>query len=262
MQFVDSHTHLADTAFDSDRDAVIERARDAGAVALICIGESLPAASRARTIATQWPGFIWYTAGVHPHDAAAFSPQGDIGAIREHIALGAVAVGECGLDYYYDHAPRLQQRRAFAEQIALAGQLRVPLIVHSRDAVDDTAAMVAEAGRAGIRGVMHCFSGPPSLAECAIEAGWYVSFSGIVTFRKWADDALIRSIPDDRILIETDAPYLAPVPFRGKRNEPAHTVHTALRVAAARDIPADALGRMLCANAARLFGLALADAAS
>ncbi len=259
MQFVDSHTHLADPAFDADRDDVIRRARDVGAAALICIGETLDAAARARTIAAAWPGFIWYSAGVHPHDAATFEPIRDVEAIRAHLQQGAVAVGECGLDYYYDNAPRLQQRRAFAEQIALAGQLNAPLIVHSRDAVDDTRAMVTEAGKAGILGVLHCFSGPAHLADAAIEAGWYLSFSGIVTFKKWNDDGLIAAIPERRLLIETDAPYLSPVPFRGKRNEPAHVIHTATHVAAARGMSTEQLGRVVCANAATLFGLALVD---
>ena len=257
--FVDSHAHLADPAFDGDRDAVVERARATGALAVVCIGESLAAAERARAIAERHPGFVAYTAGVHPHDAASFDPDRDVPAIRAHVAAGAVAVGECGLDYHYDHSPRDAQRRAFGAQLALAGETRRPVVVHTREAEDDTRAMVVEAGEAGVVGVLHCYTGSAELAEAAIAAGWYVSFSGIVTFRKWADDALLRHVPGDRLLVESDSPYLAPVPHRGRRNEPAWVSHTVARVAAARGVAAADLGRATAANAARLFGLAIAD---
>lgn len=255
-RFIDSHVHLGDPAFDDDREAVIERARLTGAQALVCIGESLGAAERAERIAQAHPGFVRFTAGVHPHDAASFDPVSDPPRIREFIQRGAVAVGECGLDYHYDHSPREQQRRAFAQQLAIAAEARVPVVVHTREAVDDTIAMVREAGRAGIGGVLHCFGGPASLAEVAIEAGWYCSFSGIVTFKKWDDDPLIRLIPEDRLLIETDAPYLAPVPHRGKRNEPAFASLTLARVAHARGVTAEHLGACTTDNAVRFFALA------
>lgn len=254
--FIDSHVHLADPAFDADRDAVIERAREAGARALVCIGESLDAAARAAGIAASYPGFIFSTAGVHPHDAASFDPVRDIPRLRERLEGGAVAVGECGLDYHYDHSPRELQRRAFALQLALAADTGRPVVVHTREAVDDTIAMVREAGHAGITGVLHCFGGPASLADVAIDAGWYLSFSGIVTFRKWDDDALLRLPPPDRILVETDAPYLAPVPYRGKRNEPANALRTLAKVAEARGVSADILGEQVTDNAVRFFGLA------
>ncbi|MCC6928672.1 MAG: TatD family hydrolase [Gemmatimonadaceae bacterium] len=255
-RFIDSHVHLSDPAFDSDRAEVIARARATGAQALVCIGESLAAAARAELIAQTHPGFVYFTAGVHPHDAAGFDPISDSERIREFVARGAVAIGECGLDYHYDHSPRDLQRRAFAQQLAIAREVRRPVVVHTREAVDDTIAMVREAGRAGISGVLHCFGGPAALAEAAIEADWYCSFSGIVTFRKWNDDALLRMIPEDRILIETDAPYLAPVPHRGKRNEPAYASLTLARVAQARAVSAEALGEITSRNAVRFFALA------
>jgi TatD DNase family protein len=258
--FIDSHVHLADPAFDGDRDGVIERARVTGARALVCIGESLDAASRAAEISRRFPGFVYWTAGVHPHDAADFDAVGDVAGIRAQLARGAVAIGECGLDYHYDHCPRSRQRRAFAEQLALAGEWNRPVVVHTREAVDDTSAMVREAGDAGIRGVLHCFTGPRSLADVALAAGWYVSFSGVVTFKKWDGDALIAAIPKDRVLVETDAPFLAPVPHRGKRNEPSYASLTLARIAAARGESADEAGRLVTANAARLFGLAIPDA--
>ena len=256
MTFIDSHVHLADPAFDHDRDAVVERARAAGAVALVCIGESLDAARRASELAARHPGFCYHTAGVHPHDAAGFDVGRDIAGIRAELERGAVAVGECGLDYHYDHSPRERQRAAFGAQLALAGELDRPVVVHTREAEDDTRAMISEAGRAGVRGVLHCFTGSHALARAGLDAGWFVSFSGIVTFRKWTDDELVRLVPDDRLLVESDAPYLAPVPDRGRRNESSYVPRTIERVAAMRGTAPDAIADLTTANARRLFGLA------
>jgi TatD DNase family protein len=254
--FIDSHAHLADPAFDVDRDEVIARARQTGAAAIVCIGESLDAARRAASIAAAHPGVCWYTAGVHPHDAAAFDAGRDLAELREHVANGAIAIGECGLDYHYDHSPREKQIGAFGAQLTLAGELARPVVVHTREAEADTLAMVREAAIAGVRGVMHCYTGSVGLAEAAIDGGWYVSFSGIVTFKKWTDEALLRLVPDDRLLVESDSPYLAPVPHRGKRNEPAWVSFTVARLAAARGVETASLGTTTAANARRLFGLA------
>lgn len=254
--FVDSHVHLADPQFDADRDSVIAAAREAGARGLVCIGESPDAADRARRIAEAYAGLVWHTAGMHPHDAAAFDLTRDLPRIREHLDNGAVAIGECGLDYHYDNSPRDVQREVFTAQLHLAAETGKPVVVHTRDAVDDTIAMVREAGESGVRGVLHCFTGPVSIAEVALTAGWYVSFSGVITFKKWDDDGLIRSIPADRTLVESDAPYLAPVPFRGKRNEPAHVALTLSRVAEARALDVHTMGELTVTNAQRLFGLA------
>ena len=177
--------------------------------------------------------------------------------LRELIRDGAVAVGECGLDYHYNNSPRESQRVAFAAQIALAAETNKPLIVHTRDAEDDTRAMIREARTAGATGVLHCYTGTRALAEFAIDAGWYISFSGIITFKKWTDDDLLRVVPSNRLLIESDSPYLAPVPFRGKRNEPAWVTHTIEKLAAARADGPERLGRITATNAERLFGLAL-----
>ncbi len=256
MEFVDSHVHLADPAFEADRELVVERAQRTGASALVCIGESLDAAARARALAVRHPGFCFHTAGVHPHDAAGFDPVRDVAGITTEIEHGAVAIGECGLDYHYDHSPRERQRAAFAFQLALAAATGRPVVVHTREAEADTCAMVLEAGRSGVVGVLHCYTGSVDLAEKALSVGWFVSFSGIVTFRKWTDEALLRVVPDDRLLVESDAPYLAPVPHRGRRNEPAWVPLTAARIAAARGVDAAVLGERTAANARRLFRLA------
>jgi TatD DNase family protein len=254
--FIDSHAHLADAAFAGDRDAVISRARDAGAAAIVSIGESVDAAAMAAEYAAKYTGFVFATAGVHPHDAATFDAERDIPKLRGFIEKGAVAVGECGLDYHYDNSPRAAQRAAFSAQVWLAQETKRPVIVHTRDAEDDTRAAIAEARSAGVIGVLHCYTGTQSLAEFAIAAGWYVSFSGIVTFKKWTDDDLIRMVPRDRLLVESDSPYLAPVPYRGKRNEPAWVAHTLKKVATVRRDDPQELGKATAANTQRLFGLA------
>ncbi|HKN66880.1 MAG TPA: TatD family hydrolase [Gemmatimonadaceae bacterium] len=255
MRFIDSHAHLADPAFDSDRDAVIARATAAGAVGIVCIGESLPAAARAREVARLHPNLVFFTAGLHPHDAASADRERDQPMLETELRAGARAVGECGLDYHYDNSPRETQRTVFAWQLDLARQFGLPLVVHTRDAEEDTRAFLADAGRLGVMGVLHCFTGSAALARAALDVGWYVSFSGIVTFRNWKDDDVIRLVPDDRILAESDSPYLAPVPNRGKRNEPAWVAHTVERLAAARETSPESLGVLVTANARRLFAL-------
>ncbi len=227
----------------------------------MCIGESLSAAEIAGGLAAANPGFVFATAGIHPHDAARFDAGHDIPRLRRSLKSGAVAVGECGLDYHYDNSPRDAQLAAFRAQLALAREEKRPMVVHTRYAEDDTRAVVVEAGSAGVTGVLHCYTGSHSLAEDALAAGWYISFSGIVTFRKWTDLELIRLVPANRLLVESDSPYLAPVPFRGKRNEPAWVAHTLASVAAARGADPAELGRATAENAARLFGLELNAAA-
>ena len=171
-----------------------------------------------------------------------------------------MAVGECGLDYHYDNSPREAQRAAFGAQIALAADVKKPVVVHTRDAEDDTRALIRHARTVGVVGVMHCYTGSHGLAEIALDAGWFVSFSGIVTFKTWIDDDLLRLVPRDRLLVESDSPYLAPVPFRGKRNEPAWVTYTLSKVATARGDDPLELGRVTATNAGRLFSLALSAA--
>lgn len=255
VAFADSHVHLASEQFQGDVHDVIARARETGARALVCIGESPAAAQRAAAIAAQYPGLVWFTAGLHPHDASLWD-AGHADAIRSRVADGAVAIGECGLDYHYDYSPRDVQRSVFAAQLELARELDRPVVVHTRDAEDDTADMMRDAAASGVRGVLHCFTGSTALADVAIESGWLLSFSGVVTFKKFTDDALLRRIPEDRLLVESDAPYLAPVPHRGQRNEPSWVSFTVARVAAARGVTPDALGALCLANTRRFFSLA------
>ncbi len=260
--FIDSHLHLVDAAFASDVDAVIERARAHGARALVCIGESPAAAQRAQALAARYPGLVFHTCGVHPHEANTWDATRDADAMREAVAAGAVALGECGLDYHYDTAPREVQRAVLDAHVALAAELDRPLVLHTRDAEADTMAMLRDAHADGVRGVLHCFTGSHALAEAGLEAGWYVSFSGIVTFKSWSDEAILRLVPADRLLVESDAPYLAPVPHRGKRNEPAHVALTLARVAAARNVTPTHLGHVTMENSCRLFTLTGVDVPS
>ena len=252
MRFIDSHSHLADAAFDADRDAVIERAAAAGAAAVVCVGASLHDAERARELAAEYPLLRW-TAGIHPQDAASFDAAAHVPALAALLDTGAVAIGECGLDYHYDDAPRDRQRDAFEAQLQLAADRDLPVIVHTRDAEGDTALMLDRAARDGVVGVLHCYTGSAALAERALSYGWYVSFSGIITFRNWTDLALLRLVPDARLLVESDAPFLAPVPRRGKRNEPAWVVHTIERLAEARGVSAELLADRCRENTERLF---------
>jgi TatD DNase family protein len=255
--FADSHVHLADRAFADDADAVIARARAEGARALVCIGESPASARRAQAVASRFPGLVWHTCGVHPHDAVTWDAERDGLAIRNAVAVGAVAIGECGLDYHYDHSPREQQLVALRAQLALAKELARPLVLHTREAEADTTAFLGEALREGVLGVLHCFTGSHALATAGLDAGWYISFSGVVTFRSFTDEALLRLIPSDRLLVESDAPYLAPVPFRGKRNESSWVPRTIERIAVARGVSAADVARATLRNTNTLFSLGL-----
>ncbi len=255
MSYADSHVHLASEAFTDDVDATIDRARAEGARALVCIGESPAAALRARGIAARHPDLVYHTCGVHPHDAAEWDGARDAEAVREAVALGAVAVGECGLDYHYDHAPRAVQRRTLQAQLDLAAELDRPIVLHTREAEADTRDMLHSAASAGIRGVLHCFTGSVALAEAGLAAGWYVSFSGIITFRNWTDLDLLKLVPDDRLLVESDAPYLAPVPNRGKRNESSWVPHTIRRLADVRGTSPNQLAALTLQNTRTFFSL-------
>ena len=227
----------------------------AGCATIICIGESIDRAEQARTVAQAHPHLVRFTAGVHPHDAAGFDRGRDLPRIADLVVRGACAIGECGLDYHYDNSPREKQREALDAQLELAAAIQRPVVIHSREAEADTRAMLDSAASAGVRGVMHCFTGPAAIAERALAAGWFISFAGVVTFKKWTEAAVVRMVPLDRILAESDAPYLTPVPFRGKRNEPARVRLTIDALARMRGEDPAALGERVVANTETLFGL-------
>jgi TatD DNase family protein len=255
---IDSHCHLADDAFADDLDAVIERARGAGVQTALCIlsaGDEKESAAAAR-VRSLWPE-VSFSVGVHPHQAGEFAGRVDDvatavrGDVRSHRAR---AVGEIGLDYHYDFAPRDVQRHVFAAQVALSRELGLPIVIHTREATDDTFSVLREAGPA-VRGVFHCFTGDTAMARAALDLGFYISLAGIVTFPRATElREVARLVPADRLLVETDAPYLAPVPHRGKRNEPGFVPRIVETIAELRGIGAAELAAGVTRNFAAFLG--------
>jgi TatD DNase family protein len=250
---VDAHCHLADGAFDADRRAVLVRAADAGVGHVVVIGESVTGSERACALARATPG-LSATAGVHPHEARDWNAEVEA-HVRALLAEDAVvAVGETGLDYHYDHSPRDRQRAAFEAQLALAAELARPIVVHAREADADMATLLREWAPRVPAVVLHSFSSGDALSSTGLDIGAYFSFSGMITFRSWALDACLTACPPDRLLVETDAPYLAPVPHRGQRNEPAYVRAVAETLARRRGEPVPELMARTTENARRVFG--------
>lgn len=262
MIFVDSHCHIDGEQFDADRDAVVERAREAGVAAMLNVGTGDPHSDdfrRAVAVAERYDN-VFAAVGVHPHDAKLYDDKAE----RHLIDLIAstdkiIAWGEIGLDFYYDHSPRDVQEDVFRRQIREAQALGLPIIVHSRDANDQTVRILREecGGDEDHRGgIMHCFGGTPEMAQDLMEIGFLISFSGNVTFKK-ADNIRdsARVVPLDRLLIETDCPFLAPVPFRGKRNEPAYVMNTAEFLAEFYGLELETLAEATTKNFMNFFGL-------
>lgn len=257
--YIDSHAHIELDNFDADREAVIRRALEAGIDIIVNVGNgdlSKDSHSAAIALAESYP-FIYTTVGVHPHEASLL----DEGLLARLLDLSrhpkVIAWGEIGLDYYYDNSPREVQRQAFRSQLRAARQRKLPAVIHTRDAEDDTLAILNEEWKdSGLPGIIHCFTGTRRLAEEAIKLGFYISFSGVVTFKN-AEDLrnTAKALPIEKILIETDAPFLAPIPYRGRRNEPAYVVETAKTIAGLRDLDCAEFGRLTAENFKRLFGL-------
>jgi len=248
---VDTHCHLGDAAFDPDRDAVLARAKAAGIGHVVVIAESLTASEHVCALANQ-PG-LSATAGVHPHEASTWS-DATWARVRQLLASepAIVAVGETGLDYHYQHSPPAAQRTAFAKQLELALEFGLPVVVHARDADDDMAAMLrALPGTFPV--VLHSFSSGDAVWEAGMAINAYFSFSGMITFKNWTRTDRVTACPPDRLLLETDAPYLAPVPHRGTRNEPAFVRAVAQRVAALRGETLEVLTQRTTENARRCF---------
>jgi TatD DNase family protein len=256
---IDSHCHLADEAFREDLDAVIARAKAAGLERTMVIldADNAQEASQAVRVEAAWPETC-FSIGVHPQTAGAFGgdPERAAGCVRDQIARTprARAVGEIGLDYHYDHAPRDVQQHVFRAQVRLARELSLPVIVHTREADADTIAILREEGGGELSGVLHCFTGTPALARAGLDLGFYVSLAGIVTFPKAGElRETAKAVPIDRLLVETDSPFLAPVPFRGKRNEPGHVRQVVETMAGLHGMSPDDLARETDANFHRLF---------
>jgi TatD DNase family protein len=251
---IDTHAHLEMGAFDGDREAVLARAVQAGLAAIVTVGTTIPDCEKAVALARKHP-LVYAAVGIHPHEVK----DADAGAYerirRFSQETKVVAIGEIGLDFFYDHSPRDVQIRRFREQLDLAEEVGLPVIIHDREAHAETLAILRER-KGRLRGVLHCFSGDAAMARECLALGYLLSVAGPVTYPKAnALREVARGIPADRLLVETDAPYLAPQTHRGKRNEPAYVVETAGRLAEIRGLPAGELIRQTAANARRLFGI-------
>jgi TatD DNase family protein len=254
---IDTHCHIAGDEFVEDLEAVAGRAREAGVPHAICILDAVARVEleRVESVRRAWPG-VRFAAGVHPHHAARVALDGLEGVVGDVLdATSAIALGEIGLDYHYDFAPREVQREVFGRQVSLAVARRLPVVIHTREADADTLAVIDEYGAGRVRGVFHCFTGDQALAEAALARGFHLSFSGIVTFpRAESLRDIARVVPVDRWLVETDSPYLSPAPQRGGRNEPARVVRVLETVAAVRGMTVDDASAQAVANAEAVFG--------
>lgn len=255
--FVDSHAHIDGPEYDDDRDEVLTRAQDSGVKTILNVGTGDPhsdAFAKAVQLAKAHEN-IYAAIGVHPHDARLYDDAAEA-KINELMAQNSkvIAWGEIGLDYHYDNSPREIQRAVFRRQLQAANARRLPVVVHTREADADTIKILQEGQPTA--GIMHCFGGSLELARAAMDLGFYISFSGNITFKKAGDlRAIAAQIPLDRLLVETDCPYLTPVPFRGKRNEPARVVDVARGLAEVRGMSLEEIGQVTSANFATLFGL-------
>jgi TatD DNase family protein len=254
---IDSHCHLDFPELAGDEEGVLARARTAGVGGMLTIGTRLDQFERVRAIAERH-GNIWCSVGVHPHEAKEEGQRTPDRLIEATHHPKVVGIGETGLDFYYEHSPRDEQAESFRAHIAASRHTGLPLIVHTRDADRETIDILEEeAGKGAFPGLIHCFTSGPEVARCALALGFYISISGIVTF-KAAEDlrGIVRDIPLDRLLVETDSPYLAPVPKRGKTNEPAYVAHTAAKVAELKGVSVAELEAATTMNFFRLFAKA------
>jgi TatD DNase family protein len=251
---IDSHAHLDDLRYDTDRDNVLQRAQTAGIEAIVTIGCDLATSQAAVVLAHAHPN-IFATIGVHPHEAKEIGEgwYESFRSLAQHPKV--VAYGEIGLDYHYDHSPREIQRQRFREQIHLARELALPLVIHTREAQEDTVMILREEGAVDVGGVFHCFSGDMWLAKDALDLGFYLSFSGVLTFKNATMlRDIAKTVPLDRLMVETDCPYLAPIPYRGKRNEPAYVQYVAETLAEIRgNGSVESVARATVENTKRVF---------
>lgn len=251
---VDSHCHLDFPDYAGQVDHVVARAADAGVRVCLSIGTELKRVPGVKSVAERFPN-VWCSVGVHPHESEKEQLDDEAALIAETGHPKVVGIGETGLDYYYEHSPRGPQQKNFRAHIAAARKTGLPVIVHTRDADDDTIEILGdEMAKGGFTGLIHCFTGTQKLADAALELGLYISVSGIATFKNSRSlRDVIATVPLDRLLVETDAPFLAPVPHRGKINEPAYVVHTARMLAELKGVPEDVLAKTTTENFFRLF---------
>ncbi|HEY0457944.1 MAG TPA: TatD family hydrolase [Pyrinomonadaceae bacterium] len=262
MNFIDSHCHIDGDAFDADRDAVVERAKNAGVKAMLVVGTGNPhdgEIAKAVETAERYEN-VFASVGVHPHDARAYDERAEETLINLAKSEKVIAWGEIGLDFYYDHSPRDVQREVFKRQIRTAKDLNLPIIIHSREADDETVEILTEeCAYPNFKGIMHCFGGTAEMAEALMDIGFLISFAGNVTFKKAENlrDAA-RVVPLERLLIETDCPFLTPIPFRGKRNEPMYVVETAKFLADFYGVELETLANQTTCNFLDFFNIKLA----
>lgn len=251
---VDSHCHLTYEDFEEDFDDMIMRAKENGVTTMLNAGNNIGEIAAQLELSEKYP-FIYTAVGVHPHNASEYKNIKAEDFIKQAEHKKIVAIGECGLDYYYDYSPKDVQIKVFKEQIKAAQETGLPLIIHTRDADDDTISVLDEMYKQKpFIGELHCFSSGKALADYALSIGFYLSASGIITFNKSGDlREIFAEIPEDRLLIETDSPFLAPVPMRGRRNEPAFVLHTAEKLAQIRGLSLDKLAEITSDNFFRLF---------
>ena len=253
---IDTHSHLHDPEFDADRDAVIERARQTGVGRIIAIGTDLESSRKAVQLAERYD-FIYATVGVHPHDVKTLREESYDSLeqlVRSASSGKVVGYGEIGLDYYYMHSPKELQQKHFRGQIQLARKLRLPLIIHTRQAPEETLAILKEEKADEVGGVFHCYTGDLATAQAAIAMNFFISFSGILTFPKATDlQAVARELPIEHLLIETDCPYLAPQAVRGQRNEPAYVMEVAAELGRLHGLTREEMGVRTSENFLRLF---------
>lgn len=252
---IDSHAHLDGESFDDDRDALIKSFKASGVEAVVVPGSDMESSRKIVKLVKVYEN-IYGAVGVHPHEVAGLT-ESDIDELRKLAGNGKiVAIGEIGLDYYYEYSPRDVQKEYFRKQIALAKELELPIIVHERDAAQDVFQIIREEADGKLTGVIHCYSGSIELAREYIKLGFYISFAGPVTFKNAKKPKEVsKEIPLERLLVETDSPYMTPVPYRGKRNDPTYVRYVAEEIAALKGISFEELAKQTTLNAKKLFGI-------
>lgn len=256
MEFIDTHTHLNDQKFLGQEKEVIQRAREAGVTRLINFGDTMASSERAVELSRAFEG-VYAGVGIHPEEAFPMTPADDDRLAAWIEEAGVVAIGEIGLDYYWekDQDRRLLQQEIFIRQLDLARQLHLPVCIHDRDAHGDTLAILKKEAK-GLRGVLHCFSGSLEMAQEVLKLDWFLGVDGPLTYKNAAKlPEIVQAVPLERLLVETDAPYLAPVPMRGKQNEPAFVRYVAEKIADLRGISLEKVAAQTTANACELYGL-------